>query len=940
MTDRSELAEQVFLAALAIKPEERSAVLDELCDQDPEIRRMVEDLLAQEEQAGSFLEHPPLEFLDRTERVPSGEGVGGGAAASAGRLTPGQVLNGRWVIVRFIAKGGMGEVYEARDKLLHGPHIALKTILPEIADDPGLRHRFEQEVLSAREVLHPNLCPIYSIEHCEEPLPGFLFLTMKLLPGETLAARLRRTGAVREEEGLAVARQMVEGLSAIHGAGIVHRDIKPNNVILDGKGSNLRLWITDFGLARAVAVESTLAGSRILIAGTPGYIAPELYRGQPASRASDLFAFGVVLHEVFTGERPVERVDGPPVTPSARLNGAGVPSICAELIKGLLDEDPARRCAAFDHALEPLGLKQRERKKWTRRQFVGMAAAAACSFTAAGWFERDPLYNVTHPLPGKRFVALVSWPKTSDGVIGPMLTGALNAIKGELARFEAFDRDLFVIAPEDAHQDISAAAHLKEVCDPLGANLALTASGAQSRTQFHLWLRLLDPIANREIRWREVKCALESIPLLPGMAVEAAEKLLDLKRYALPGRFPEQGTQSTAAFVAFQRAETLMKQPNYSGIESAIEKYKDALDLDPRYALAYARLAAAYVHLYGPRLDPGLLDLARENCERALELDPNLVDARLCLANVWFETGNQQAALAEIAKVLERYPSDPEALLAQGELYAQSGRWSEAENSYQRAVKQRPNFWMNYNQLAIVYHKQGKFPEAIRAFRAASAAAPANAMPLSNLGLEYLQTGDLSGAMESLRKALALAPNSDTVLGFTSFALRYQGKYQDALSYALKAAQVNPGLDENWLEVGECYSSMRNRQSEAKTAYMRAAKEAEHRLQTNPADGFVWMSLALYRAKSGRPNDALPLIRKAESLGAVDMDSQLYKARMLELLGRRDEALATFKTCFEKGATPLEVMLFPDMQAIQKDPRYRQLVTRFQQHLGSPTVQS
>jgi len=550
------------------------------------------------------------------------------------------------------------------------------------------------------------------------------------------------------------------------------------------------------------------------------------------------------------------------------------------------------------------------------------------------------LYDLWHPLPIKLFVALLNWPKTSDDRVAPMLTGALNAIKRELARLEALDRSLFVIAPEDAQQDVSAATHLSEVCDPLGANLALAASGAQGRTFFDLWLRLLDPTTNRTIREREIRCAITDITLLPSKAVEVAKRLLDLNGYAMQGQLAGPGTQSTNAFTAFQTAETLMKQPNYSGIDAAIEKYKDALDLDPRYAIGYARLAEAYIHLYGPRRDPGLLDLARENCKRALELDPNLVEARIWLTKVWFETGNQQAAMDEISKVLEQHPADPEALLTQGELYALLGRWSDAENSYQRAIKLRPNFWVNYNQLANVYHMQGKFPEAIRAFRIASAAAPANAMSLTSLGTEYLQTGDLSAAMESFRKSLTLAPNSDIVLRFASLAMRYQGKYQEALPYALKATQVNPGSDESWLELGECYSSMRNRQNEAKNAYLRAAKEAEHRLQTNPADGFVWMSLALYRVKSGRPNDALPLIQKAESLGPVEMDSQLYKGRILELLGKRDEALTTFRACFEKGATPFEVLSFPDMQALQRDPRYRQMISRLQQHSGSPAAQS
>ena len=147
----------------------------------------------------------------------------------------------------------------------------------------------------------------------------------------------------------------------------------------------------------------------------------------------------------------------------------------------------------------------------------------------------------------------------------------------------------------------------------------------------------------------------------------------------------------------------------------------------------------------------------------------------------------------------------------------------------------------------------------------------------------------------------------------------------EALPFARKAVELNPALDANWLELGDCYFSLRNHQSEAKNAYLRAAKEAERHLATDPTNGPSWMLLALYKVKSGSPQDAPSLIEKAESLGARDMDSQLYKGRTLELLGKREEALTTFAACFRRGATDVQVAAFPDLQSLRKDPRYRQL---------------
>jgi tRNA A-37 threonylcarbamoyl transferase component Bud32 len=357
MTTQPEFVEQLFEAALALEPDERESFIDRACSQDPELMRTVRELLTEDANAGSFLEHPPFDFLDQREIRPSladnTDALGENETASAqpgGRLAPNQILIDRFVIVRFIAKGGMGEIYEAADCLLQGAQVAVKIILPQIAHDPDLQQRFEWEVLLARQVNHSNLCPIYDIFHCHQPAPSFLFLTMKLLPGETLATRLRRTASISTAEGMAILKQMAAGLAAIHAAGIVHRDIKPGNIMLDSVGSDVRLCITDFGLASAYTTAASLPAHE-LAAGTPDYMAPELHRGLEPSQASDLFAFGVVLHQVFTGQKPLLTPDKSSVIVSPRLNTSGIPSFCVKLITGCLDSDPQRRCQAFVSAL-------------------------------------------------------------------------------------------------------------------------------------------------------------------------------------------------------------------------------------------------------------------------------------------------------------------------------------------------------------------------------------------------------------------------------------------------------------------------------------------------------------------------------------------------------------------------------------------------------------
>jgi eukaryotic-like serine/threonine-protein kinase len=932
MASPSEFVEQVFENALAREPAEREAFLDEACAGDPELRTTVEELLAEDARAGSFLEHSPFDFLDPGDVCLPGARTSSSIHADelspapiSGRFKPGQVLLDRFVILRFIAKGGMGEVYEAEDSFLQGVHVALKTILPHIADDPALQQRFEREVLLAREVSHPNLCPIYDIFHCAQPPPNFLFLTMRLVPGETLAARLRGATPLPIGEGLAILKQMASGLAAIHAAGIVHRDIKPNNIMLDGSGSEVRVCITDFGLARAHEAEPSMSGAS-LVAGTPDYMAPELYEGRPPSQASDLFAFGVVLHQVFTGQKPTVATENLPVIVSPRLNTSGVPSLCVQLIVGCLDRDPERRCQAFERALESLHLKHRPRELWTRRRFAGVGLAALGTMAGAAWWKKDDLEDLMRPLPSKRFVALLNWPQTSDVHVAPMLTSVLSAIKSELTRVETLDRDLFVISPEDVSLNVAGVTHLKEVCDPLGANLVLAASGSPGGKHIQLFLRLLDPSSGQPLREKRLTCALGEIQSLPGKAVHAAASLLDLVPYLKNGEQAKIGTQSAAAFTDFQSAETLMKQPNDSRLDAAIVQYKQATELDPRYAIAHARLALAYVRLHGIREAPEALDLAFGNCQVALSLDPDLADAHLALAKVLDQTGNEQGALREIAKALSLDPSNAQTLVWQAQIYTRMNQWEDAEKTLHRVLKEHPNYWLAYNELGFGLHGQAKYHEAIQAFRAASLAAPKNSMALANLGAEYLQIGEFTEATESLKQSVALDPDSDEAAANTSLALRYQGRYERALPFARKAVELNPALATNWLELAECHASLRNHQGEAKDAYLRAAKETERHLLTDPTDAPSWMLLALYKVKSGSSQNAPLLIERAESLGARDVDSQVYKARILELLGKREEALTTLAACFRKGATDFQVAPFPDLQPLRKDPHYRQMV--------------
>src|SRR6185503_15056449 len=244
------------------------------------------------------------------------------AALSESRFLPGHLIASRYRVIALLGKGGMGEVYRADDLTLGQP-IALK-FLPEPAmRDEGLLERFRNEVRTARRVSHPNVCRVYDVGEVD----GQTFFTMEYVDGEDLASLLRRIGRLPQDKALDIARQLCAGLAAAHAKGVLHRDMKPANIMLDGRG---QVVITDFGLA---GVAEQIPGTE-LRSGTPAYMAPEQLEGKEVSVRSDIYALGLVLYEVFTGKRAF--TDKPAT--SLRNREERTPSRPSSVVKDL---DPA-----------------------------------------------------------------------------------------------------------------------------------------------------------------------------------------------------------------------------------------------------------------------------------------------------------------------------------------------------------------------------------------------------------------------------------------------------------------------------------------------------------------------------------------------------------------------------------------------------------------------
>src|SRR5271165_1960731 len=247
-----------------------------------------------------------------------------------GRFPAGTVLAGRYRIVGLLGQGGMGEVYRANDLKLGQP-VALKFLPAATAQNPQLLARFHAEVRIARQVSHPNICRVYDIGEVD----GATFLSMEYLDGEDLASLLRRIGRLPGDKAVEIARKLCAGLAVAHDKGVLHRDLKPANIMIDGRGQVL---ITDFGLA---ALAGQLEGSN-LRDGTPAYMAPEQLAGKEISVRSDLYALGLVFHEMFTGKQAF--ASG--VKRSTPTTVKDIDPLVERLILRCLDADPRNRPAS------------------------------------------------------------------------------------------------------------------------------------------------------------------------------------------------------------------------------------------------------------------------------------------------------------------------------------------------------------------------------------------------------------------------------------------------------------------------------------------------------------------------------------------------------------------------------------------------------------------
>jgi tetratricopeptide (TPR) repeat protein len=623
--------------------------------------------------APSPLDLGPL--LDtQTEGTPSRAG-----ASSAPAFTPGQVLAGRYNVVRFIAHGGMGEVYEAEDREL-GEHVALKTVRPEIASQGEALERLKREVHLARKVTHPNVCRLFDLGVHRLSEEGgreveVRFLTMELLEGETLSQRLARVGQLKPAEALPIVRQMASALGTAHEAGIVHRDFKSSNVILVPYRGGERAVVTDFGLAHGVAesggIDASLTASGSSL-GTPAYMAPEQVAGRRAGPAADLYSLGVVMYEMVTGNWPftgstpmsiaVKRLTEKP--PPPRRMASDLDPTWEAVILRCLEREPEDRFASAGDvvtALEKGSVAASPRARRRRLAVAGGAALLVAAVLGGAWALRS---RAPAPEPAAFRGQPVAAPRRAIAVLGFKNLGRpeaawLSTAVAEMLRTELAAGEKVRTIPGESVARIKL-------------ELALADSDSLAR----------DTLARLRANLGADLVVLGSyLSLGPGGRLRLDVRLQDTTQGEILASAAEEATEAEV-FGLVSRAGAKLRDALTLGAITPTEEgaVRASLPTSPRAAQLYAEGLARL------RVSDALA--ARERLERAVAAEPTHALSHAVLAQAWSELGYDEKARAAAKRALDlsKDLSREERLRVEA-LYRQMNReWDEAVEIHRSLV--------------------------------------------------------------------------------------------------------------------------------------------------------------------------------------------------------------------------------------------------------------
>jgi tetratricopeptide (TPR) repeat protein/predicted Ser/Thr protein kinase len=874
------------------------------------------------------------------------------ADAAADALTGATV--GRFVISRRLGAGGMGQVYGAQDTTLKRS-VAIKRMAPQANSTEADRKRLLKEAQRASALNHPNIGAMYDVvEHA-----GELWLVMEYVEGETLRKRLKQP--VSTEEFFAIASQCCEGLQAAHEKGIIHGDIKPENIMLTPGN---RVKILDFGVARRAwnsnPDDATKSMETMTVSGgTPAYMAPEVLLQRPDDGRSDIFSIGLVFYEMLGGEQPFQ--SSSLATTVAKIVHEepaplkDVPSPLAGVISRAIAKNPEARYPDAAALLEDLRRVEHGGKPKRvasapggLHQYRALAALGIAVVVIAALLAYRPMLRFFSSanrsansatsqlqpdgLPQTKILAVLPFTAgggNADGkqndpklvALGEGLVESVAAKLGKLSEDRAFE-----VVPPGTLQDKKIST-LQDAVKMFGANLGLALTlEPQSAELVKVTYTLLGTQSSAPISTGSLTVPTTDAFSAEQVISDGAVKALHLQlRPEEEAAMKYHGTDKPEAYQYYLQAQGyLLNYSKAENLDSAGLMARAALKLDPNFGMAKAVLGESDWRKYSETKQKQWIAPAKNECEDAVKLGNSGVAGHVCLGLIDDGTGHSPEAAAEFQLALGLEPSNEEAAIGLAQAYEHEGKITEAEKAYQQAIQAHPNSRRSYNEFGRFYRGRNEYDKALQMYDKVIQIAPDWYGTYVNIGAIYFETGEYEKAIEPLKKSIAIRPSYP---GYVNLGGAYSemGEYADAASAFEEAAKLSPEEYLIWNDLG---NSLYNSGAKAQSVepLRKSIQLASDSLKVNPHDPDALSNLAGCYALLGNRKNALLYLGQALQYGHNDKDVLLDAASVYNQLGETGQALEFLAKMIQAGYTPEKIRSLHEFDRLAGTPGYQQLM--------------
>ena len=859
-----------------------------------------------------------------------------------------------------LGAGGMGVVYRARDRIL-GREVALKLVRPEHAGDAQARQRFLREARAAAILSHPGIATVYEAgealaEGAAEPQ---LFIAQELVPGEALSQRVRR-GPLPVAEALPLGLQLAEALGDAHDHGIVHRDVKPSNLMVTPEG---RLKVLDFGLARRRAWAADLPASELeaetwsrtapgLIVGTPAYMAPEQIAGDPLEASADVYAAGCVLYEMLTGRPPHVGASTAEVLrrslteiprPLAELR-PDVPAGLAAVVARALVREPSSRYPngkALAHALREADSRSVEahRPRAPLPPVVRRAAAAlvvVAAVAVAAWLALGRWARPALAFRERDFVLVADVVNgTGEPVFDLALKSGIETDLRQSRYVNVYDAAQvqntlrMMRLPPDTRLDERAG---RDVCRRSGVRALVVPRILKAGEAYQVGAALVEPSTGRVVAEAQASAQgreqvlLTTIDRLTRDLRERLGESLD----SIARTDPPFTQYTTSSLEALNLLAVAARASSRGEFEKAERSYREALERDPKFAAARASRGLLLIQFLG-RPDEGKAELAR-----AL-LDSDEVSKRehlhIRVLNKQFVAGDLPGALEDYRFLSELYPDMMQPYNNSGRVLEGLGRFAEAAAMYDRAHEKDRNavvpLWNGY------FLRTSRFPDPVgaeRVARALVALQPDLANAAHTLAWSLVMQRRFAEAEEGMRAVLKLDPENPYALPNLAHLLLRRGATAEAvaayrrLGQAGVEARQRMSPDHDALCLGLALRAA-GQEAEAVAVMQAAAHTMRARFGRKPMGPIEETTLAALLAGAGRTAEARARLARLEKAGKPKGEAAAWLARLHAALGETDRAAALFDRAVATGyGDRYYVLIDPGLASIRDRPEIDRLI--------------